>query len=315
MPKANKKKDEEVEPLSPSSAEGERNRVEVNNQGRLSFEEKEYIKVNAHKMLDSQMAEHLGRRFETIRDFRVRDRIAGRSDGDDKTPASNLRGSIHWPFIIRQFTEEEVKLIENLYKAVCKQFSSDVLATEEMTVLDLLKTEVLINRSLEQMADSVKMKARMLKTIEKIEKDSTKSDAKRGEEIGELNKQIIAIENASSARTKEYDTLQGKKAKAQQDLKGTREQRLKLHEQSKANFFDWLKLIDEEEEREKQGEMLAIYQRAVEREKRKLAKPHKYADENCDLPLLNAETIENYHLVEQEELARLKGEAEGEVPQ
>lgn len=281
-------------------------RTEVSAQGRMSKVEQEFIRANSYKMLDSQMAEELGRRLEAVEDFRRKHRIRGLSDGaDDNEISSYLKKSVHWEFLMQQFSDPELKYIENVYKGIVKQFGNDVLVTEELSVIELLKTEILINRNLRAVNEALQMKDRLLLLIEKIEKDKRKGEDKKAEEIAEVSKQVVAIDNGGQSRTKEYDILSGKKSKILSDLKATREQRFKAQEQSKTNFFEWLKTLDDEDNRAAEGELLAIFKRAAEREKKKLSTPHKYADEMVDLPILTAETVENY------DRAELEGEKDG----
>jgi len=271
-------------------------RNETNKQGRLTDTEKEYIRVNAHKTLDTAMAEELNRRLDAVHDFRIRNRIPGLSDGqDDNEISSHLRKSIHWEFLEAQFSERELKYIESLYKGIVKQFGNDVLVTEELAVIELLKSEVLINRNLEERNLASQMKARLLKLLDKIEGDKSKSEDAINEQMGQVTQQVTAIDNGGQSRTREYEMLVGKKNSIMKDLKGTREQRYKLQEQAKTNFFEWLKLLEEEDKRAEEGELLAIFKRAAKKEKDKLYTPFKYADGMVDMPILNEESVDRHN--------------------
>ena len=81
------------------------------------------------------------------------------------------------------------------------------------------------------------------------------------------------------------------KIKMHKDLKTTRDQRLKIIEDSKKTYADLIKLLDDESTRVNFGQEMEIRRIAKDKEYFKLAQYHDFMDGMVDRPILNAETV------------------------
>jgi hypothetical protein len=75
------------------------------------------------------------------------------------------------------------------------------------------------------------------------------------------------------------------------ELKGTRDQRVKVWENSQHSFLGFLRLLSEQEARDKIGREAELFRVAMEREYDRLSAAHIYEDKTVDQPLLTAENV------------------------
>ena len=93
---------------------------------------------------------------------------------------------------------------------------------------------------------------------------------------------------------KDYRELQTKKNSMLKEMKATREQRVKRLEDSKQNFVSWLAyLVSNPDVANKYGEEMEKMRMAMNKERERLAKFHKYTDEMVDQPFLTPDTVED----------------------
>ena len=88
--------------------------------------------------------------------------------------------------------------------------------------------------------------------------------------------------------------MQYKKNTMLKELKGTREQRIKILEDSKETFAAWVRaLIQDKGMRKEIGANMEKMRLAMEKEKVRLSEFHKYEDGLIDQPFLTPETVED----------------------
>jgi hypothetical protein len=268
-----------------------------NKPGKLSKQDLAYIKENLDKTPE-QIAAHLKRNVETVKNYIQKTHLElFRSESDDDVSIiARLIGRSDWPSIQRQFNKEELETFKSMWVDFFKQFSMDVLATEQLQMLNVIKLELLMNRNLEERnkasqrlaeleQESLDLRKRLENETNPLEKE------KLGREIEINEMRISEARGSTTSRTAEYEKFQTKAAQIYKDLKSTRDQRADELRDTKTTFVDWLKQINDHRKMEREARELALRKEALVRAKEKLADYHQYMDGMVDQPLLTPETV------------------------
>jgi hypothetical protein len=97
--------------------------------------------------------------------------------------------------------------------------------------------------------------------------------------------------NSIANYTNEYTKLLNEQQKISKDLKATREQRIKRIEDGKSSWVGLIKMLEDEEIREKEGREMEIISMATDKSKKELYGYHNYADQTVDRPLLTPDSV------------------------
>ena len=158
-----------------------------------------------------------------------------------------------------------------------------------MEILEVIRTEVLINRGMEDRQEVIANIERLNKLIEdEISKPTAMQDTQA---LASFQTQLGAAISSKSAYINEHEKLLTKKERLLKDLKGTREQRKRNADDAKTNFTSWLRQLDDKAVRKKEGFDMEVHRVASEKAIDRLAEYHEYEDGTVDQPILNAETI------------------------
>ena len=172
------------------------------------------------------------------------------------------------------------------------QFKDDVFHTEEMQVVDVIKLDILMNRTLKEQQKSMNDIGDMEMLI-LTEKQKGRDERDR-DYILNMERQIAVLRAAQESLGKDYKEMQSKKNTMLKELKGTREQRIKILEDSKETFAAWVRaLIQDKGMRKEIGANMEKMRLAMEKEKVRLSEFHKYEDGLIDQPFLTPETVED----------------------
>ena len=259
--------------------------------GRLSKDEWAFIEFNSDKMSAAQIAKELDRAIEPIQKH-----LEKLGKGKDlrknlQTQAEyDLKKRPYWRELQAQFSEPELEILLYHWKEIVSQFRKDILATEELQIIDVVKLEVLMNRALREQQYSMNKIAEFDEMIE-FEKRKAAEDQDR-EFIFGLERQIATLRAAKESLSREYKDLQTKKSAMYRDLKATREQRIAKLEDNKETFSGLVqKLVRDPDFVEEQNLYMEKMRLAVMKEKERLSDYHEYEDGTVDQPFLTPETI------------------------
>lgn len=257
--------------------------------GRLSPIEREYIRDNANDMTYVEIAEKLNRRPLTIKRYIEKELgvAATLSERGRKVSRKLLKPSLRnkeiWASLKEQFTEKELRAFESYWNSILEQFDNDVLPTEELQIIDVIKLTVMMDRNLRQQKMTIENLSQ-LEQLRESEEDPTR--------IVELDSQIAALQAAISSMTREYRDMQQRKDQIFTSLKATRAQRIKQIDSSKETITTWLnRLMSDAELREELSAYLESVRLATIDEEVRLSAYHKYEDGMIDQPLLTPETV------------------------
>ena len=265
--------------------------------GQLSLQEEAYIQDNVHDMSVDDIAKNLNRHVGPIKRYISENNLL--TDPEDKiayqTLKDKLRSKTFWSEITRQFDEEtgELEYFENTWVSLIKQFREDVLPAEELQIKQFITIDILINRSMKE-------RKRHIAETEKLQKmvdaEYLKPEGDRDiPKLANLETQLSFSRNSIANYTNEYTKLLNEQQKISKDLKATREQRIKRIEDGKSSWVGLIRMLEDEQIREKEGREMEILSMAAQKARENLQQYHNYADNTVDIPLLTPEFIETHN--------------------
>jgi len=262
--------------------------------GQLGLEEEKFIRDNIGLLSIEQIADQLNRTVKPVERYISEAKIGLKTPDEqenDKTLRQKLHAKTFWTEIERQFDKDtgELDYFEDTWIGLVKQFREDVLPAEELQIKQFITIDILINRSMKErkrhIADTEKLQAEVDREYQLDE------ELRDGPKLANLETQLSFARNSIANYTNEYTKLLNEQQKISKDLKATREQRIKRIEDGKSSWIGLIRMLEDEEIREKQGREMEIMAMAVEKNKQLLSEYHQYADDGVDMPLLTPETI------------------------
>src|SRR6056300_710960 len=121
--------------------------------GRISKEEESIIEQSIGTMSYEEIAQKLDRDPESVQNFIKRKFKVGATN--EEQAAFELDERPYWVEIKNQFTDDELKLFRYHWARIISQFRDDVIPTEELQVVDLIKMEILMNRALKSNKENI----------------------------------------------------------------------------------------------------------------------------------------------------------------
>ena len=267
--------------------------------GRISKDEEKWLKDNLDLGLEP-IAPELGRDPDSVENF-IKKKVAKNEldrpiwmeqpEGLEKAKY-DLTFRPYWLELQQQFTEDELKLFQYHWARIISQFKDDVIPTEELQVVDLIKLELLMNRALKHNKENLEQVTALEALIaEERQRDPDQVDR---DVLFNMERQVASLKASTESLNKDYRELQTKKNSMLKEMKATREQRVKRLEDSKQNFVSWLAyLVSNPDVANKYGEEMEKMRMAMNKERERLAKFHKYTDEMVDQPFLTPDTVED----------------------
>lgn len=265
----------------------------MSKRGRLSKAEQKFIRDNCEEMSDERIAAKLGKNVDSITRYRKIEIAIGndleKKVIDDNRLAKVLKTKPYWRNLQEQFSERELELVIYHWIEIIQQVNEDYTATEEIQILELIKIVILMHRALKEKNLYIKQKEKL--DIE-LDNEYKKPLSERDKDwIMDIERQISLITNSQQVMSKEYTDLQDKQQKIQKELKFTRDQRIKVLNDSKSTWNSLLLSLQEEENREREGKEMAIMRGALSLETKRLSDHHQYMDKVLDRPLLTPDIV------------------------
>lgn len=262
--------------------------------GQLSLEEEKFIREHIHELSIDDIAQQLNRTNKPIEKYIMQAKIGIQSidqQQNDQILRQHLHCKTFWPEIEKQFDKQsgELEYFEDTWISLIKQFREDVLPAEELQIKQFITIDILINRSMKErkrhIADTEKLQV-------EVDKEYSKPEDQRDiPKLTNLETQLGFARNSIANYTNEYTKLLNEQQKISKDLKATREQRIKRIEDGKSSWIGLIRMLEDEDTREKQGREMEIMALATAKSKQQLAEYHSYADTIIDSPLLTPEVV------------------------
>jgi len=260
--------------------------------GQLSLVEEKFIRENVGVLSLEEIAQQLNRNIEPINRYVKEAKLI---DATEAKEFDILKERLHlktfWSEIERQFDKEtgELEYFENTWINLIKQFREDVLPAEELQIKQFITIDILINRSMKErkrhIAETEKLQVAVDKEYAKEENDR---DIPK---LANLETQLSFARNSIASYTNEYTKLLNEQQKISKDLKATREQRIKRIEDGKSSWIGLIRMLEEEDVREREGREMEILKMATDKARNQLYEYHVYADNKADIPILNSQSV------------------------
>jgi len=260
--------------------------------GQLSLDEEQFIRDNFGSLTLDQIANHLNRSTAPIQRYINETRLVPSNEQNDHTYLlQKLHTKTFWSEITRQFDKDsgELQYFEDTWIGLIKQFREDVLPAEELQIKQFITIDILINRSMKERKRHISETEKLQRMVDEIyNKPEAERDIPR---LANLETQLSFARNSIANYTNEYTKLLNEQQKISKDLKATREQRIKRIEDGKSSWTGLIRMLEDEEIREKEGREMEILAMAVEKSKNDLYSYHSYQDKTIDKPFLNSESV------------------------
>jgi len=261
--------------------------------GQLSLDEEKYIRDNISNKSIEEISKDLNRTVAPVQRYISENNILS---SEDKNTTDVLRYKLHsktfWSEIKRQFDEDtgELAYFEETWIGLIKQFREDVLPAEELQIKQFITIDILINRSMKERKRHIAETDKLQKLVDaEYEKTETERDIPK---LANMETQLSFARNSIANYTNEYTKLLNEQQKISKDLKATREQRIKRIEDGKSSWTGLIRMLEDEEIREKEGREMEILSMAVGKSKEKLYNYHSYQDNTIDKPFLTPDSVE-----------------------
>ena len=246
--------------------------------GRLSKVEWHYIEEHADAMSPEEIAANLDREVDPIiKHLKRIGKTTNKTQALVVQAEYDIKSRPYWKELKLQFSEDELELFLYHWKQIVAQFRKDVLATEELQIVDTIKLEVLMNRALRDQQTSMNSVRELEKEVNKEKEKSSERQDK--EYIFSIERQIASLRAAKEALSREYKDLQTKKSGMFKELKATREQRIQKLENNKSTMAGLIeKILRDPDFFEEQGKYIEKMRLAMQQEMSRLADYHQYED-------------------------------------
>jgi hypothetical protein len=261
--------------------------------GQLSLDEEKFIRDNFTSLSIQEIADALNRNKDPIKKYIEQNQLVSNEESQTyETLKLKLHSKTFWQEIKRQFDVEtgELEYFENTWINLIKQFREDVLPAEELQIKQFITIDILINRSMKErkrhIAETDKLQKQVDAEYEKVEIDR---DIPK---LANLETQLSFARNSIANYTNEYTKLLNEQQKISKDLKATREQRIKRIEDGKSSWIGLIRMLEDEQIREKEGREMEILSLAAQQSRTTLESYHQYQDNIIDKPFLTPDSVE-----------------------
>lgn len=259
--------------------------------GRLSKAELHFIEEKADSMTADQIAKALNRSVDPIiRQLKRFGKTENKLQALTVQAEYDIKAKPHWKELKKQLSEEELELFLFHWTQIIAQFHNDILPTEELQIIDLVRLEILVNRESEKQHKNQQEIDRM-QAVKMLE-EAKQVEEQDKEYIYQLERNISSLYAAGETAQRAFKDLLEKKTKLSQALKATREQRYANIENKKSTMAELIeKILRDPKFFDEQGKQMEKMRLAMEKERERLSDYHTYDDNVVDRPFLTPDII------------------------
>lgn len=274
-----------------------------NKAGGISNEDRQFIINNASKLTAEEIAAHIRKSVKVVeREIKCHVKLP---NAENNMIRWHLKKITEWKSIKDEFSNEELNYLEEKYVKYVEQMESNLTATEESQVINMIKIEILMHRNLA--AD--KECARSIATYQKLTESILNSvggdfallDGDQLKSIQDAENKITSLRDSSVSRYSQYLDMQTKLNALHKELNTTRQQRADKIVDSKKTFGAYVKELLEARKQEKESRFVELLNLATVKEEKRLSRAHKYADGSYDNPMLTADILDTLDKTEDDE--------------
>jgi hypothetical protein len=257
---------------------------------KLDDSDKEYIEKYHNTKTPDQISHMIGRPVELIFQYINNIMSPAEPDAPEDTPiCPELYDLPQWKFYERSFSKEELALFEATYLSMKDQFKDDILVTERTQVFQAIELEIFMHQNKiarRKLHEDIERMRKFIAEESKLEKENQNLQA-----IQEWQDRIASCYSGINACESKFNDSLAQHQKILDKLKATREQRIKIIDSSKVTFAGLVKMIHDQEFRDREAKQAALMKKAIAKEKARLGSFHTYLDGAVDIPFLTPETI------------------------
>lgn len=267
--------------------------------GSLSDQEKRTIEQLIKFDTFVSIGEKLNRNPDTIRKWCQRNGITKDQASVSKQIEEKKKRSPHFEELNNILTDKEMDLAVKIYTELMKQFGGDILASEEIQVIDFCVISALLNRALSREKELLKILEHQTALLDELEKNKPGIDDEDEDrdnwydKIDQVSLRIASLSDDLKEAKKNQLSFIDKKEKAQTKMNASRDQRRDELAKMNENWGDHvLYLKSNVAFRTKLGLDLEKNRLGMNEEFIRLSQLHEYADGVMDYPVLNSKVIE-----------------------
>lgn len=263
------------------------------NRGPWSEADKTYVHENAGRIDYKEIARHIGRDPLSVRKY-VREKCTGTNLKKEalKNAEFRIQESPTWKDLTRQFSKDELEMFLYHWSRMIAQFREDVLPSEELQIVDMIKLEVLMNRALSQQHKN----REEIERCERERKDELSKQVMNRDisRISELERTISSLYAAQGEMNGDYRDMLVKKGNILKEMKATRDARIKEIESDKKTFTSMIQgILSNKDERRRIGIEMEKARLAAKAEWIRLSQWHTYEDGVLDKPILDSTNVDD----------------------
>lgn len=268
--------------------------------GKLKKEHLEYVEANHETMSVEEIAKYLNRSVSMI-EKTIQALPRYQQEKDKNEWVSRLHATSFWGEVKKGLVGNETPYFERAWASYMDQFgsASDILATDELMIKDLIMLDILSNRTINDKANIL----RRINSLEQlIDEEMKKSSLDRNaQELAAWRTQLNSLMAAKVSLGKEHLDYQNRKDAKLRDLKGSRDQRFKQIEESKRNIFELIKELNKQTNRRKEGRLMEKMKIAAENVLDDWGNTFEYESGELDKPFLSPEGELKHKQLEKEQ--------------
>lgn len=277
---------------------------------RLSPQEVAYIQANCLKQTDEEIAKAIGRTIEcVVRNRRklgvlkgnrgkvltmtpdaIKNTTGGNKAGFRLTEEerknffqTELRNAMYYEILQTQFSKEEMNYYLEEWGALCLQFE-DILQSENRQIDELIKTRILMNRTLRDIKFGTDEIEKYVKEINKIKIDAPKKDDFSdnseylsalddfNERLGMAQQTVSMMGSQVASMSRDYDKLVERQNSLLSSLNALRRDRVDSLKKKGVSLITLIEIFQDKKVREVQGrhqELLKLAKEKIQNEWRK----------------------------------------------
>ena len=261
--------------------------------GQLSLDEEKFIRDNVKKITIQQIADNINRNTSPVKRYISENKLLADNEllDDEEYLKHKLHSKTFWNEIKKQLDNEsgELEYFQSIWINLIRQFREDVLPAEELQIKQFITIDILINRSMKERKRHIAETEKLQKEVDKIY--ALPEDARDIPRLANLETQLSFARNSIANYTNEFTKLLNEQQKISKDLKATREQRIKRIEDGKSSWLGLIRMLEDEDIREKEGREMEIIRLATQKSINTLQSYHEFTDNTVDRPFLTPESV------------------------
>lgn len=259
-----------------------------------------FFKKVAPFLNDTKLGEWFGVTNRTIKNWRKKLGVKRATAEDAGKPvhemtkedmiATEMVNSMQFDIIKEALTPEEQSFYVQEWAELSVQFE-DVLATERRQIDQYIKSEIMANRILVDIAVANKKRNELGAEIDDLRMNSNMETDEKAQRLDDTLLRYTAIfGSVSRALTEDYQKLLKAQSDILSDLNAKRRDRIDVIKSGKIKFHDLVQQFRDKELRKKEGRQIELIKMSKQKKDVEFRKPIRFPDGQLDCIVLDSDT-------------------------